>query len=110
MADPLTRHLRELFQRPDAEVYLLQNFEDTVLGIFSTEKALAKGVDYWMKKTPGELLSYRLYDKFDNEEEFDNVEWDFCYIPKDFDLNLIDKSATIPNKDKFGINLISIRP
>lgn len=51
-----------------------------VLGIFDSQKELAKGVDYWMKEHTNLVLHYKIVKV--NATDLDPIQsWDWAYIP-----------------------------
>lgn len=87
-------------------VYVLQNRRGA-LGIYSSQKELSKGVDFWMKEFPRDILSYEERDI--NYSPESNC-WGWCYIP----LNTKKKSLTrggasfIPMNKYWGFNLVDL--
>jgi hypothetical protein len=79
-----------------------------VRGVYDTEDALKRGVDYWMAQFPNETLSY---EEWDVNYIVEPSSWDWCYIaPKAKTVDLMaGDSLYIPSKRFRGVNLVGIK-
>jgi hypothetical protein len=68
-------------------------------GVYSSIDTLRVGVDQWIKKFPNQALSYEIWILNYPPEP---TEWDWCYIPKDFESTTIRNT---PDKSLWGTNI-----
>jgi hypothetical protein len=79
-----------------------------LLGVYTSAKELAKGVNYWMEFYPKEILSFEEWNLNYSPEP---NSWGWAYVPPRTALKRLTRGGAsfIPMKKFFGHNLIEYR-
>lgn len=76
-------------------------------GVYSTLEKLSKGIDYWMKESPREILSYAEWNL--NYVQEPN-SWEWAYIPLHAKLSRLTRGGGTPPLRKYwGHNLLALQ-
>lgn len=84
------------------------NSNTCCLGVYSSMKNLSKGIDYWMKNIPRQILSY---EKRSINYSPEANSWGWCYIPLNTRIKRLTAGGAnwIPKKKYWGFNLIDLQ-
>lgn len=85
-------------------VYVLENHLEC-LGVYTSMKHLAKGVDYWMKEFPRNVLSWK---EWQHNYIYEAFSWEWAYIPLGTKPSRFSGGASIPLKKYWGHNLVDL--
>jgi hypothetical protein len=73
-------------------------------GCYRTTLELSKAVDYWANRFPQLLLAY---EEWEMNNYLEPHGWDFCFIPLNFDRQmLVETGGIVPDEKFWGKNLI----
>lgn len=90
------------------KIWILYGDNDICMGVYTSMRALKKGVDYWIKEEPNTTLTYTEWKaNFGIEPEC----WEWVYIPKKETLNKLRSGGSdyIPERKYWGKNLVGIK-
>ena len=100
---------RDFDSLKDKEVYyLFDRVLNVCLGIFTNEKELCAGVDYWSKKHPTRTICYEVWEVNCPAKP---LQWEWAYIAPnevDYIIYLGECGNSIPTSFWWGRNLIGV--
>ena len=87
-------------------VWVLQTSKGGCLGVYTSMKCLSDGVDYWMKESPRDTLSWLEYELNYSPEA---LSWEWAYIPLGSRTKRLSHGGgMVPLKKYWGHNLVDL--